>query len=179
MQQQRDILAHLGYNTSMQVKGPYHDKSTGAWRIRWRDENGKLVQKSSIDKSKIEALKRELTGSTPTSPATLPEIPAYNSTAAWWDRRGGELATLLLQAVASGDEGRIDLATKATRAWAPLAHAGHRFLDRVDLERQVAEMQGYIEEIRQARKHGTGTQGRTVHLDHDGGPETVSLDEPN
>ena len=142
----------------MKIYGPHYDRSNDVWKIRWKNpDTGKMRSKSSRKKEVIEAIKAEMQG--PVAPAVVGEIPPYDQTASWWNERAGALAEQLLQALGSGDEERIEGLCRASRAWSGLATSARRFVDQVELEKRVESAETYIDEIRQARKHGTGTQG--------------------
>lgn len=142
----------------MKIYGPGYDKTNDVWKIRWKDpDTGKMRSKSSRKKEVIEAIKAEMAG--PVAPAVAGDIPPYDQTASWWNERAGALAEQLLQALGSNDEERIEAMCRASRAWSGLATAARRYVDQVDLEKRLEVAEAYIEEIRRARKHGTGTQG--------------------
>lgn len=163
MQQCSKMPHILCYHGDMKVHGPYFDKSNQVWRIRWKDpDTGKTCSKSSRQKKVIEEIKLELQG--PVEPAQVVDVPPYDQTSSWWDKRCGELAEQLLQSLGSGDEAKVETACRAARAWAGLATAANRFVDQTDIENQVKELEAFVNEIRTARKHGTGTQGNLERI---------------
>jgi len=136
-------------DTATNVLGPY-GHSSGQYRIRLLladDERMVYFKTKTLALETIRAIRLRLNRGKPI------RHRAPDGTRAWCAEALDKVARRIL-----GDP-NDDQLIKVGRALSQLFASRERLIDKTEMEKRVEAAEAFIEEIRQARKHGTGSQG--------------------
>lgn len=142
------------------IQGPYFDKALGQYRIQWLDD-GQRQYKLFPDELAARSFKTTLKGSSvkvaPGGSVQIDVPDADPSTAKFWSEATGSLALALMQSANEGDDEMLDRVSRIARAYAPLATAALKLLDREQLEAKLLELEEQMRENANANKLGART----------------------
>jgi len=144
-----DTGRKVTFETATRIQGPYSHKTMG-WRVlltRGDDQSTIYFKTKTAAQEEIRKARLKIGRGKP-----IPHRPPDGSRA-WCAEALDKVARRIL-----GDP-NDDQLIKVGRALSQLFASRERLIDKTEMEKRVEAAEAFIEEIRQARKHGTGSQG--------------------
>jgi hypothetical protein len=141
---------------AFQIRGPYLDKTTRRWRVRYF-EGDKAKSESFTTREEALARMGELQPAAAAAPCSGLAAPTSKGSLAWCDRLS-TVADELLRAQAAGDLDRAEELRKTGRVLASMAIGAGKHESTADIDRRLAELEEKANYETKVRKHGPKAQ---------------------